>query len=160
MEAEKERRPQDEAGSSRISPEQWFLDLRKLREKLSSQGPLDAVVGIHRSGLMVAVYLSNQLSLPMFTLFNLDHIPRQFERIAVVDTSAWTGRSMRRALRKVAGACPWAETVPACLYIDCERGVRVEGLIFVRCLAGVPKFFWERGYLKKQGEGEEAGGLP
>lgn len=65
----------------------------------------DAVVGIKRSGLFPAVYLSELLKLPMFTDYEAQKFPwPRLKLPLVVDTVAWSGGSVRHALKQLASA--------------------------------------------------------
>lgn len=56
----------------------------------------DCVIGVVRSGLFPAVYLSHQLKLPFFCATNIDNIPlERLNRPLITDTSCWSGGSVR-----------------------------------------------------------------
>lgn len=65
----------------------------------------DAVIGIKRSGLFPAVYLSEVLKMPMFTDYEAQKFPwPRLRSPLVVDTVAWSGGSVRHALRQLSDA--------------------------------------------------------
>jgi adenine/guanine phosphoribosyltransferase-like PRPP-binding protein len=86
-----------------VSAERFVELLEELRAAALQLNPRpDAVVGIKRSGLFPAVYLSQQLKLPMFTDYEAQQFP--YPRLAlplVVDTVAWSGGSLRHTLRQL-----------------------------------------------------------
>jgi hypothetical protein len=80
----------------------WLLLRELLDAARGLPHPIDSVVGIRRSGLFPAVYLSHQLSLPMFCDTEVRGMP--VERLhlpLIVDSVVWTGRSVRRTLRRL-----------------------------------------------------------
>ncbi len=76
-----------------------YLELleRMARYVYDMQPQPDCVVGVIRSGLFPAVFLSHQLKLPFFASSDTANIPvERFRRPLVVDTSCWSGATVRR----------------------------------------------------------------
>ncbi len=86
-----------------VSPERYLALLAELREAAPAlDPPPDSVVGIKRSGLFPAVYLSHQLKLPMLTDGEAKVFPYpKFSRPLVVDTAIWSGKSARRVVERL-----------------------------------------------------------
>jgi hypoxanthine phosphoribosyltransferase len=86
-----------------VTRERYFALLDALRDATRALEPApDCVVGIKRSGLFPAVYLSQQCDLPMFINTELASFP--YPRLSaplVVDTTAWTGATIRRAIARL-----------------------------------------------------------
>lgn len=62
----------------------------------------DSIIGIKRSGLFPAVYLSEVLKLPMFTDYEAQKFPwPRLRSPLVVDTVAWSGGSIRHTLKQL-----------------------------------------------------------
>ncbi len=89
-----------------ISAERYLELLAELADAVGDlpQRP-DAIIGIKRSGLFPAVYLSEVLQLPMFTDYEAQKFPwPRLSSPLVVDTVAWSGGSIRHALRQLGDA--------------------------------------------------------
>jgi hypothetical protein len=97
--------PKDASGqdSRRVSPERFLALNELLLSRARALIPFpDSVVGMKRSGLFPAVFLSEQLRLPMLVNTELDSYPYpRLCRPLVVDTTAWTGSSLRRACARL-----------------------------------------------------------
>jgi len=80
-----------------VSLEQYAGLLARLAKTATVIDPQpDAVVGITRSGLFPAVYLSHHLQLPMFTSAEAHTFPcPRLKYPLIVDTAAWTGKTAR-----------------------------------------------------------------
>src|SRR3954470_17427449 len=72
--------------------------LRRLAALLEPS-PWDAVVGLKRSGLFPAVFLSHRLRLAMYADSEAASLPAKFERVLLVDAVVNTGKSIARAKR-------------------------------------------------------------
>jgi len=86
-----------------VSAERYCAMLPRLAQ-LAAALPLkpDAVVGIKRSGLFPAVYLSHALKLPMLTDGEAKIFPYpKLQYPVVVDVTVWTGKSLRRTLARL-----------------------------------------------------------
>lgn len=81
-----------------ISVEEYALLLWRLAGAAQClDPPPDSVVGVKRSGLFPAVFLSHQLELPLFTGAEAKSFPFPRLRLPLLtDTTAWTGESLRR----------------------------------------------------------------
>jgi len=103
----------------------------------------DSVVGLQRSGLFPAVFLSQQLDLPMFVASEVSSFP--YPRLAnpfVVDTVAWSGGSLRRVVRRLErrGA---QEIQPLVMFARAEPFPEVPGLLYLRKARGIPRFWYD-----------------
>ena len=86
-----------------VSPERYLELLSELREAAAALDPFpDSIVGIKRSGLFPAVYLSHQFKLPMLTDGEAKVFPwPNFTAPLVVDTAIWSGKSARRVIERL-----------------------------------------------------------
>ena len=100
------------AGKKRVQrgPGQYFVDDREYIRLLERMGryvhdsgiEVDCVIGVIRSGLFPAVYLSHQLKLPFFCSSDVNVIPPdRFSKPLIVDTSCWSGGSIRTLQAKL-----------------------------------------------------------
>lgn len=103
----------------------------------------DSVVGIIRSGLFPAVFLSQQLDLPMFPGNEIRGFPcPRLSRPLVVDTVVWSGATMRRALRRLEARGVEAPRALA-MYARAEPFPAVAGLIYLDLVGGIPRFWYD-----------------
>ena len=86
-----------------VSAEEYLVALREMLEAVRQlpQQP-GTIVGIKRSGLIPAVFLSEKLKLPML----VDSELKQREAlpttpVLVVDTTYWTGKSLRKTVARL-----------------------------------------------------------
>ena len=89
-----------------VSAERYMEMLPRLHE-LAASLPMqpDVVIGIKRSGLFPAVYLSHVFKWPMLTDGEAKLFPYpKFQYPLIVDTTVWTGKSVRRAAARMARA--------------------------------------------------------
>src|SRR4051812_39733763 len=56
----------------------------------------DCIVALKRSGWILGVFLSNKLTLPVFTPSEINSIPEKFKRILIVDDTICKGKSIRK----------------------------------------------------------------
>lgn len=137
------RRPGDTPPQCFVSRERYFDLLDRLLELARTLTPaVDSVVGVKRSGLFPAVYLSQQLELPMFINTELAGFPYpRLQRPLVVDTSAWTGESLRRTLARLARRGV-AEARCAVLLARAEPPPQLPGLLWLETASHVPRFWY------------------
>jgi orotate phosphoribosyltransferase len=87
----------------RVSPEEFLVALRGMLAAARELTPAPGtIVGIKRSGLMPAVYLSEKLKLPMLVdseLKRREAVPAT--PVLVVDTTYWTGKSLRKTVARL-----------------------------------------------------------
>jgi hypoxanthine phosphoribosyltransferase len=79
---------------------EYLSALDRLARRLEGQD-FDAVLGVKRSGLFPAVYLSHRLGLPMFADAEAGAIPERLVRVLLVDSVVRTGRSLERVKRRL-----------------------------------------------------------
>jgi adenine/guanine phosphoribosyltransferase-like PRPP-binding protein len=91
-------------------PEGCFVDAQRFFELLESMTavaaelspPVDSLIGVKRSGLFPAVYLSERLDLPLFLSTELASFPcPKFTQPLIVDTTCWSGATLRRLTRRL-----------------------------------------------------------
>lgn len=103
----------------------------------------DSVVGIQRSGLFPAVFLSQQLDLPMFAASEIGSYPYpRLSRPLVVDTVAWSGGSVRRAIRKLE-RLGVKQVTALVMFARAEPFPEVPGLLFLHTARGIPQFWYD-----------------
>jgi hypoxanthine phosphoribosyltransferase len=103
----------------------------------------DSVVGIQRSGLFPAVFLSQQLNLPMFVASEFESFPYpRLHAPLVVDTVAWSGGTMRRVLRRLERKGV-ADPRALVMYTRAEPFPDVPGILFLHRVRGIPEFWYD-----------------
>ncbi len=129
---------------------EFLAALERLRDPLKDV-PLDAVVGIKRSGFFPAVFLSHQLGVPMFADAEVAQIPDELRRVLLVDAVARSGRTMDRVKRRLLRA--GKEVVPAVLYKENSTDYAVDHFLEVH--TDLVHFFYERlAWTPSEGAGE------
>lgn len=87
----------------RVSADEFLEALRVMLAAVRELSPPPGtIVGIKRSGLIPAVYLSEKLKLPMLVdseLKRREVVPTV--PVLVVDTTYWTGKSLRKAVARL-----------------------------------------------------------
>jgi hypoxanthine phosphoribosyltransferase len=78
----------------------YHQDLKILCEKINAED-FDCIVCLKRSGWIVGAFMSNQKTLPLFTVSEIKSIPSNFQRILVVDDKVCTGKSLNRVVNKL-----------------------------------------------------------
>jgi hypoxanthine phosphoribosyltransferase len=122
-----------------VGEAEYVQALRRLAAQVAG-AQAHCVVGIKRSGLFPAVFLSHALTLPMFACAEIDAIPRELERVLLVDTVVRTGRSIEKPKRRLLRA-GHAVTV-AVLYR--ENGSDYPADHFLESYPALVHFFYER----------------
>ena len=118
---------------------EYLAAIEKLATKLAS-AEADAVLGIKRSGLFPAVFLSHKLGLPMFADAEIDAIPKKLAHVLVVDAVANTGKTMERVRRRLLRAGKRVTT--AVLYKENATPYEVD--FFLETQSDLVHFFYER----------------
>jgi hypothetical protein len=119
--------------------------LAEMKERLAGE-TFDCIVGIRRSGLIVAVYLSYQLGLPFFTDADIESIPAGFARVLLVDTCAWKGKTLRKAMRRLSKLGGKSVT-SAVLYRSSFIDPKIDGLIWMRETDLIKRFWYEPSFV-------------
>jgi len=128
--------------------------LAEMKERLARE-TFDCIVGIRRSGLIVAVYLSYQLGLPFFTDGDIESIPASFPRVLLVDTCAWKGKTLRKAMLRLSKLGGKSVT-PAVLYRSSFIDPKIDGLIWLRETDLIKRFWYEPSFVG-WGDDDDAG---
>ena len=138
-----------------IAPRRYILLLQRLAAvALELQPSPDAVVGVKRSGLFPAVYLSHQLKLPMFTDSEVRSFP--FPRLSqplVVDTTAWGGASLRRVIARLE-KLGIANPAVLVMFSRCEPPAAVPGLRYLELTDSIVHFWYETEKWPELGDAE------
>jgi hypoxanthine phosphoribosyltransferase len=100
----------------------------------------DAVVGLKRSGLFPAVFLSHQLRLAMYADSEVESLPAKFERVLLVDAVVNTGKSIAKVKRALLSAGKTVTT--AVLYKENDSAYAVD--VFLERYPALVHFFYER----------------
>jgi hypothetical protein len=127
-----------------ITPGEYAALLRRLAQAARTLEPApDAVIGVIRSGLFPAVYLSHQLKLPLFTSAEAQRFPYpRLKRPLIVDTTAWSGGALRNLLRQLCGT--GAQPVPLVMFACAAPLPAVDGLHYLEASARIPRFWYEK----------------
>jgi hypothetical protein len=135
-----------------IGVERYAQLLEELAVRARTLQPApDSVVGLIRSGLMPAVYLSHQLHLPLFTSADVKRLPvPKLTRPLLVDTTCWSGGK----LRMLAGKLERLGAQPQILVMFARAAPlpAVDGLNYLYTSAGIPRFWYEH----RLGDGAQA----
>jgi len=127
-----------------IGPEQYMQLLQALLDAARGLDPApQCVVGMKRSGLFPAVFLSHQLELPMLVQSELKGLKRgKFDCVLLVDTTAWKGNSLRKAALKLERAgCARIHTLV--MYARRDPPPSAPGLHFLCQADSIPRFWYE-----------------
>ncbi len=92
----------------------YHKDMQALQSKVGKD--FDCIVAIKRSGWMLGSFLSNQLDKPVFTVSEIDSIPKNYKRCLIVDDKICTGKSINRVARKLTKRGMFCKT--ACMYVE------------------------------------------
>ena len=118
---------------------EYLEALRRLASRLEGDR-FDAVVGLKRSGLFPAVFLSHRLQLAMFASTEVGDIPEKFARVLVVDSVVNTGKSIAKVKRALLVAGKTVTT--AVLYKENDSPYPVDE--FLERYPALVHFFYER----------------
>ena len=100
-------------------------------------------MGIKRSGLFPAVFLSQQLDVAMFAGTEAPSFPYPRLRLPlIVDTCAWSGGSLRRTVRKLekTGVTQVSTLV---MYARDNPFPEVKGLRYLYLAQHIPRFWYD-----------------
>ena len=127
-----------------IGVDDYTALLDELRQLAASLIPApECVIGMKRSGLFPAVYLSHQLELPMLVESEIRSMPcGKFSTALLADTTAWKGKSLRRATLKLERAGVEVVHIVA-MFSRREPPPDVPGLCFLRRADAIPRFWYE-----------------
>ncbi|MEZ5337549.1 MAG: phosphoribosyltransferase [bacterium] len=134
---------------------------RMARHADAMQPRPDCVVGVIRSGLFPAVYLSHQLKLPFFCASDVDNIP--VDRLhcpLLCDTSCWSGATVRRLQgRLLARGC--ASVPVLAMYIRNFPRPDVDELHFLEASDHIMQFWYDyEGIIEEVSQRSRMGGPP
>jgi hypothetical protein len=126
-----------------VTPERYIDLLYELLDVARGFDPLpDSVVGRKRSGLFPAVFLSHQLSVPMFCGTEAKVFPYpKFLRPLVVDTTAWSGLTMRRILSRLKQRGV-TKAIPLVMFARADPPPNVRGLNYLALSEYIPRFWY------------------
>jgi len=141
QEAQKDADGQD---SRRVSPERFLALNEQLLARARAMTPSpDSVIGMKRSGLFPAVFLSEQLRLPMLVNTELDSYPYpRLCRPLLVDTTAWTGSSLRRAVARLERLGVRQVRVLV-MFARRDPPPQVEGLEWLEQVTRIPRLWYD-----------------
>lgn len=119
-----------------IDLQTYYNDMVEL-SKLIAKDEYHALISLKRSGWILGVYLSNQHTIPVFTVSEVKSIPINFTKILVVDDKICTGKSFNRAINKLPLL---TEVKTACMYIE----GKVFTDIWIKDLGCISAMWYER----------------
>ncbi len=124
--------------------EQTYLDLlAKLliaAEQLNPQP--DCVIGMKRSGLFPAVYLSHQLHIPMLVDSETKNFPTgKFKLPLIVDTTCWNGRSLRVVQNRLVKA-GMSDVRSLVMFARSDPHPNIEGMEYLELAEHIPRFWY------------------
>ena len=102
----------------------------------------DCVIGMKRSGLFPAVFLSHQLGLPMLVDSETKSFPSQkFKLPLIVDTTCWNGRSLRVVYNRLVKAGVH-EVRSLVMYARSDPSPNIAGLMHLMQVEQIPHFWY------------------
>lgn len=127
-----------------VSAERYLELLCGLRELAAALSPQpECVIGMKRSGLFPAVFLSHQLELAMLAESEIKSLPPgRFATALIVDTTAWKGVSLRRATARLNRRGITAVQVLA-MFGRRDPPPDVPGLRYLESVESIPRFWYE-----------------
>ncbi len=114
------------------------------------QPRVDSVIGVIRSGLFPATYLSHQFDWPLFTSADAKRLPlERLRHPLIVDTTIWSGGTMRRLYNRLTrlGAQPQV----LAMFARAHPIPAVDRLNYLELSARIPRFWYE----EPDGAGDE-----
>jgi orotate phosphoribosyltransferase len=142
--AESRAKPESPPQGRLVTPERYLELIEQLLARAASlpQAP-DSVVGMKRSGLFPAVYLSEQLRLPMFANTELSGFPfPRLSRPLLVDTTAWTGGSLRRTIARLE-RCGVSQVQVLVMFARLDPPPSVPGLNYLEQAERIPRLWYD-----------------
>ena len=124
--------------------EQAYLDLLAKLATVAHKliPPPDCVIGMKRSGLFPAVYLSHQLHVPMLVDSETKNFPvGKFQLPLIVDTTCWNGRSLRVVYNRLVKAGV-GEVRSLVMYARTDPQPNIEGLMHLQTVELIPRFWY------------------
>ena len=119
-----------------ISLEEYYKDMVYLSDHINGND-FSGIVCLKRSGWILGTFLSNQKTLPLFTVSEIKSIPVNFTRILVIDDKICTGKSINKVVNKL----PLLVSIKtACLYIESN----IFPDIWVKDVKCIHKMWYER----------------
>lgn len=104
--------------------------------------PPDCVIGMKRSGLFPAVYLSHQLHIPMLVDSETKSFPAaKFKYPLIVDTTCWNGRSLRVVHNRLVKAGV-NEVRSLVMYARSDPRPNIEGMMQLMQVTQIPRFWY------------------
>lgn len=119
-----------------INLETYYKDMQSLAEKINASD-YDCIIALKRSGWILGAFLSNQKTLPLFTVSEIKSIPPKFTRLLIVDDKICTGKSFNRAKHKIPLL---TKCTTACLYIESKNYPD----IYVTNIGEIAKMWYEK----------------
>ncbi len=121
-----------------ISFEKYYRDMLILNDIIFSKD-FDCIICLKRSGFILGAFLSNQKTLPLFTVSEIKSIPKEFTRILIVDDKICTGKSINRVINKL----PLLISIKtAVLYVESD----VKPDIYIEDLGRISSMWYEKNF--------------
>lgn len=119
-----------------IDSQTYLEDMLELCNQIKNE-KFDCIICLKRSGFMLGAFLSNQLTLPLFTASEIKSIPVNFKSILVVDDKICTGKSLNKTVNKL----PLLLKIKtACMYVESEKLPN----FYVRKLNQIHRMWYEK----------------
>jgi hypoxanthine phosphoribosyltransferase len=110
----------------------YHQDLQILCEKINAKD-FDCIIALKRSGWIVGAFLSNQKTIPVFTVSEIKSIPPNFQRFLIVDDKVCTGKSLNRVVNKLPDGS-YIKT--AAMYVESDKFPDI-WVNHVKCIHGM-----------------------
>ena len=91
----------------KIDSETYIKDLEEVfrilpkKDKSTNVLDYDCIVCLKRSGFIIGAFLSNKGTCPLFTESEIESIPKNFNKILIVDDKIYSGKSIHKAVNKL-----------------------------------------------------------
>jgi orotate phosphoribosyltransferase-like protein len=103
---------------------------------------VDSVIGVIRSGLFPAAYLSHQFDWPLFTSADAKRLPLpRLMRPLIVDTTCWSGGTLRRLVNRLRRLGAQPEVLV--MFARADPIPAVDRLNYLELSARIPRFWYE-----------------
>jgi len=99
-----------------ISSERYIKDMDTLSNRIKLE-KFDCLICLKRSGFILGAFLSNQLTIPLFTASEIKSIPNHFTSVLIIDDKVCTGKSLNHVKHKINNK---TKIKTACMYVEAD----------------------------------------
>jgi hypoxanthine phosphoribosyltransferase len=99
-----------------ITSERYLKDMYTLSNRIKLE-KIDCLICLKRSGFILGAFLSNQLTIPLFTTSEIKSIPNNFTSVLIIDDKVCTGKSLNHIKHKINNK---STIKTACMYVEAD----------------------------------------